>query len=82
MYYKKGYFPQTAEGITDTFCFVNLDMDLYKPTLAGLNFFWEKMETGIILVHDYFSEVYEGVKSAVESFVKENQYHCFQLEIL
>lgn len=66
---KKGYFPQTAEGITDTFCFVNLDMDLYKPTLAGLNFFWEKMEIGgIILIHDYFSEVYEGVKSAVQEF--------------
>ena len=66
---KKGYFPQTAEGITDTFCFVNLDMDLYKPTLAGLNFFWGKMEIGgIILIHDYFSEVYEGVKSAVQEF--------------
>ena len=36
---KKGYFPETTEGIEDTFCFVNLDMDLYLPMLAGLRFF-------------------------------------------
>lgn len=67
---KKGYFPETAGGIDGRFCFVNLDMDLYKPTLEGLYFFWDKMETGgIILVHDYFSDAYKGVESAVEEFV-------------
>lgn len=69
---KKGYFPETAQDIEDTFCFVNLDMDLYKPTLEGLNFFWERMERmergGIILIHDYFGETYKGVRSAVEEF--------------
>lgn len=78
---KKGYFPETAEEIDDTFCFVNLDMDLYKPTLEGLNFFWNRMETGgIILVHDYFSEAYKGVESAVEQFVKkEKVVHLFPI---
>lgn len=71
---KKGYFPETAKEIDDRFCFVNLDMDLYKPTLEGLLFFWDKMETGgIILVHDYFSDAYKGIESAVEDFaVKVN----------
>ena len=27
---KKGYVPDTLNGIEDKFCFVNLDMDLYK----------------------------------------------------
>lgn len=77
---RKGYFPQTAKDIEDRFCFVNLDMDLYKPTIAGLNFFWGKMEQGgIILVHDYFSEVYEGVKSAVEEFCKEKSIGMFPI---
>jgi O-methyltransferase len=26
---RKGYFPETTEGIEDKFCFVNLDFDLY-----------------------------------------------------
>ena len=70
---RKGYFPETAVGIQDTFCFVNLDMDLYKPTLEGLKFFWERMEKGgIILVHDYFGDIYKGVRSAVEEFRKES----------
>jgi len=71
---RKGYFPETAEGIDDTFCFVNLDFDLYQPTLAGLEYFYPKMvNEGIILVHDYFSEGYKGVKEAVKIFSQNNR---------
>ncbi len=69
---KKGYFPMSAEGIEDRFCFVNLDMDLFQPMLAGLRFFWERMEKGgVILLHDYFHTGLKGVEKAVESFEKE-----------
>lgn len=69
---KKGYFPETTEGIEDTFCFVNLDMDLYKPTIEGLRFFYPRMvKGGIIVVHDYFSVGYEGVNAAIEEFCRE-----------
>ena len=68
---KKGWFPQSAEGIEDTFCFVNLDTDLYQPILSGLEFFWDKIEIGgCILVHDYFHPMLPGVKKAVEDFEK------------
>lgn len=68
----KGYFPDTAIGIKDKFCFVNLDMDLYLPTYNGLNFFQDKMtERGIILVHDYYTEEYKGAKAAVDQFLAE-----------
>lgn len=68
----KGYFPDTAIGIESKFCFVNLDMDLYLPTYNGLCFFRDKMtEQGVILVHDYYSAGYKGVKAAVEEFLKE-----------
>lgn len=43
---RKGYFPETAEGINEKFVFVNLDVDLYIPTKSGLKFFWDKMENG------------------------------------
>jgi len=69
---KKGYFPETAQGINDKFCFVNLDLDLYQPTLEGLRFFWDKMsEGGIILIHDYFGIDFPNVKTAVADFEKE-----------
>lgn len=69
---KKGYFPETAKGIHDKFCYVNLDMDLYKPTLEGLRFFYPSMvKGGIITVHDYFSQGFDGVKEAVREFVDE-----------
>jgi len=66
---RKGYFPDTAKDIKDMFCFVNLDMDLYQPTLEGLKFFWDKMsDGGIILIHDYFSEDFPNIKTAVSDF--------------
>lgn len=69
---KKGYFPESAEGVEDKFCFVNLDMDLYVPMLNGLRFFWDKVEAGgCIVLHDYFKDELPGVKEAVDTFEAE-----------
>jgi len=69
---KKGYFPETATGLEETYCFVNLDFDLYQPILAGLEYFYPRMvKGGIIIVHDYFTEVYKGVKQAIIEFDKK-----------
>lgn len=66
---KKGYFPDTAVGLEEKFAFVNIDVDLYKPILAGLEYFWPRMaDGGYILVHDYFSFSYDGTKKAIEEF--------------
>jgi O-methyltransferase len=40
---RKGYFPESAMSIDDTFCFVNLDLDLCLPTYESLKYFWGKM---------------------------------------
>ena len=66
---KKGYFPDTAEGLEDQFCFVNLDMDLYRPMLEGLRFFYGC----VILLHDYFHPELPGVRQAVADFERERQ---------
>lgn len=66
---KKGFFPESVIGLKDEFCFVNLDMDLYQPMFAGLEFFWEKMNLGgCILLHDFFNENFLGVQDAVKDF--------------
>lgn len=69
--FKVGYFPETAWGINETFCFANLDLDLYQPTLEGLRWFGEKMvKGGVILIHDYFADNFRGVKQAVDEFME------------
>jgi O-methyltransferase len=52
-----GYFPATTKGLEDTrFAFVLLDLDVYAPTLAGLEFFYPRLASGgYCFVHDYNS---------------------------
>ena len=72
---RKGYFPDTTKGLEETkYAFVNIDVDLYKPIKAGLEYFWPRMvNNGYIFVHDYFSFSYAGTKKAIEEFAKENR---------
>ncbi len=70
---KKGYFPETAEGLEETFAFVRLDVDMYKPTKAGLEWFGERMAKGGFLIsHDYYTESYGGVAQAIDEYVNEH----------
>ncbi len=62
------------------FAFVHIDVDLYEPTLAGLNWFYERLNPGgYIFVHDYNNQRYLGVKSAVDSFVQATRATCVPL---
>lgn len=72
---RKGYFPESVAGLeNEKFAFVNLDFDLYAPTLAGLDFFFPRMMSGgIILIHDYFSDNYLGVRQAVNEYEEKNK---------
>lgn len=66
---KKGYFPDTAAGLEDTFCFVSLDADLYKPILDGLEYFYPRLEHGgYIFIHDYDKPNWPGVTVAVREY--------------
>ena len=68
-----GYFPDSAQGLEDaTFAFVMIDVDLFNPTLAGLNFFYERMNSGgYIFIHDYNSPESDwAVLRATNEFMK------------
>lgn len=70
---KKGFFPDSAIDVDDKFCFVSIDADLYEPILAGLNFFYPKLEQkGYIFVHDFNNDFYKGAKKAVLEFCTTN----------
>ncbi|MCP3778082.1 TylF/MycF family methyltransferase [Paenibacillus sp. MZ03-122A] len=70
---KKGYFPESASNVNETFAFVSLDVDLYQPILEGLKFFYPKMsDGGYIIIHDYNSTRFHGVKQAVREYCREH----------
>lgn len=52
---RPGYVPESLASVADErFAFVLLDLDLFDPTWASLEFFYERLEPGGYLVmHDY-----------------------------
>jgi len=64
----KGFVPDTFEEIEDMkYCFVNLDMDLYAPTLSAIRYFAPRIEAGgMLLLRDYFCDDLPGIKKAVD----------------
>ena len=66
----EGYFPDTAKELKDeTFALVNLDLDLYVPTKAALEFFYPRLSPGgVIIIHDY-NPKWQGICKAVDEFV-------------
>lgn len=74
--FKVGYFPETAQrgGGEERFCFVNLDLDLYQPTIEGLRWFEDRMvKDGVILIHDYFADNFRGVRHAVDEYMQNRK---------
>lgn len=64
---RKGYFPETAKGLeNEDYALVSLDPDLYAPTLAGLEYFYPRLQPGgAMVVHDYNNQQFNGVRKAV-----------------
>ena len=72
-HFYKGRFPESAPDALPPLCLVSLDTDLYEPTKQGLSYFYPRMANGgIILVHDYNSLQFRGVKQAVREFCTAN----------
>ena len=69
---------ETIKEVEDkTFCFVHLDLDLYAPTKACLEFFPDRMSKGgIIMVHDYreLAGVSKAVREVVGDLPPEESY--------
>lgn len=67
--FHKGYFPQTTENLEHKkYALVSMDVDLYNPTKAGLEYFYPLMESGgVILIHDHNPD-WPGIMQAVMEF--------------
>jgi O-methyltransferase len=77
---KQGYFPDSAQGVEDQFALVSLDVDLYAPTYAGLEYFYPRLTSGgYLFVHDYNNRRFEGVRRAVDDFRAAHAVAAFPL---
>ena len=73
--FEVGYFPDSIkeEHKNKIYSIVSLDCDLYEPMKAGLDFFYKRMpKGGLLMLHDYSSNFWEGSKKAIDEFCIEN----------
>lgn len=77
---RKGYFPETAIGLENKkFAFVMLDLDKYKPTFSGWEFFYPRVaKGGFIFVHDY-NGAENPCHDATDDFLKDKEEKIFEI---
>lgn len=69
---KQGLFPDSLDGLDETFVFVSIDVDFEKSIFDCLSYFYPRVKKGgYIFVHDYNSAL-KGVKKAVCEYERIN----------
>jgi predicted O-methyltransferase YrrM len=72
--YVKGYFPESLREVAlpQKIAVAHLDCDLYVPTKHGLEKFYPLVAPGgIMVLHDYSSGYWPGVRQAADEFFSE-----------
>jgi len=81
--YHTGWIPDTFHNKDlerKLFSFVHIDVDLYQPTHDSLQFFYDKLTVGgIILCDDYGSILCPGAKDAMDIFFKDKPEEIIEL---
>lgn len=76
-----GWIPETLAALPDRpYRFVHVDVDLFAPTLASLEYFGPRLApNGIIVCEDYAGEGWVGVKRAVDRFCEAGGFRTLVL---
>ncbi|HBG28862.1 MAG: hypothetical protein A2Y10_16855 [Planctomycetes bacterium GWF2_41_51] len=85
-----GFFPSTGDEVRDNkFSLVYIDVDIYKSIKDCLEFFYDRVVPGgVILIDDYESKYCTGVKKAITEFLSDKpekqivtaKYQCMILK--
>lgn len=70
----KGWIPEVfGQAEIESLVFAHIDVDLYEPTLASLEYFYPRLVPGgILLCDDYGYETCPGQKRAVDDFMRQH----------
>jgi len=68
-----GWIPHEFDAVADgNFALLHIDVDLYDPTFASLDFFYSRMNPGgVIVCDDYGSSACPGAKRAMDDFFSD-----------
>ena len=68
-----GWIPNRFDEVADQqFCFIHIDVDLYRPTLDSVQFFYPRTVTGgIIVCDDYGFDGCPGARRAIDEFLSD-----------
>jgi hypothetical protein len=71
----RGSVPETLNQVdTQNVAYLHLDMNCTPPEIAAINFFWDRLVPGaVILLDDYAYMGYESQKCAMDAFAKEKE---------
>lgn len=71
--FHKGWIPDRFSEVADrAFCFVHVDVDLLQPTRDSLEFFYDRLTPGgILLCDDYGFTTCPGARRAFDEFVAD-----------
>jgi O-methyltransferase len=66
----RGWIPDRFEEVADCrFSLVHIDVDLYEPTRASVEFFWPRLNPrGLVICDDYGSRRCPGARKAMDEF--------------
>ena len=69
----RGWIPEVlAQYRPQATRFVHIDVDMYEPTKAALEYFWDSLLVGgCMVIDDYNHSVFEGATRAVDEFLKQ-----------
>ncbi|MGZ4924496.1 MAG: TylF/MycF/NovP-related O-methyltransferase [Halobacteriota archaeon] len=71
----EGSIPETLNQVeTQNVAYLHLDMNCSPPEIAAINFFWDRLVPGaVVLLDDYAYYTYKSQKHAMDAFGKEKQ---------
>ncbi len=76
---KKAWFEDlTEEDLPEKISFAFLDGDLYESIKTSLELVEDKIEKGVIIVHDYNNEALPGVAKAVDEWLKTHNFKIYR----
>lgn len=84
VHFHKGWIPERfPEVAEEKFSLVHIDVDLYKPTIDSLSFFYPRMShKGIIILDDYGSSICPGARKAADEFMVDKSEYIIHLSTM
>jgi O-methyltransferase len=76
-----GFFPDSANEVREgKFCFVHIDVDIFKSVLDCCSFFYPRMSSGGLMVFDDYGFLScPGAKEAVDEFFRDKPERAYYL---